>query len=67
MAVQVPESIAIGDAPPASKPQPKEEETESVGPVTEGLYEKKLTKEEKKKLAAEKCAAKKAAKEKAKS
>ena len=66
VAVQVPESIAIGEAPPASKPRPKEESSEPAGPVTDGLYERKLTKEEKKKLAAEKRAAKKAAKEKKK-
>ena len=67
VAVQVPESIAIGEAPPASKPRPKgEEEAAPAGPVTDGLFERKLTKEEKKKLAAEKRAAKKAAKEKKK-
>jgi hypothetical protein len=66
-AVQVPESIAIGEAPPASKPGPRVsfyiEEEAAPGPVTEPLYEKKLTKEEKKKLAVDKRAAKKAAKE----
>jgi tRNA-binding EMAP/Myf-like protein len=67
IAVQIPDSVAIGSAPPATKPRPNDgkeggEEVPS-GPVTEGLFEKKLTKEEKKKLAAEKRAAKKAAKE----
>ena len=73
IAVQIPDSIPIGSAPPATKPRPTNgsapaaaaagEEAPS-GPVTEGLlFERKLTKEEKKKLAAEKRAAKKAAKE----
>jgi tRNA-binding EMAP/Myf-like protein len=68
VAVQVPESMAIGSAPPATKPRPKGEAEASsseqqTGPVAEPLFEKKLTKEEKKKLANEKRAAKKAAKE----
>ena len=70
VAVQVPESIAIGEAPPATKPRPNDgggdAEAAPSGPVTDGLFERKLTKEEKKKLAAEKRAAKKAAKEKKK-
>lgn len=69
VAVQVDESFPVGVAPPSSKPRPKQQqETEApAGPVTDGLFERKLTKEEKKKLAAEKRAAKKAAKaEKAK-
>ena len=68
VAVQVPESIGVGEAPPASKPRPKGsgEETTPTGPITDGLFERKLTKEEKKKIAAEKRAAKKAAKEKKK-
>ena len=64
----MPKEFEIGSAPPASKPRPKEASVEEV-PQTEvkGLFEKKLTKEEKKKLAeerkkarAEKKAAKKA-------
>lgn len=63
IAVQIPESIEIGSAPPSSKPRPNEGMEEApTGPVTDGLFERKLTKEEKKKLAAEKRAAKKAAK-----
>mmetsp|Transcript_31946 Transcript_31946/g.48600 ORF Transcript_31946/g.48600 Transcript_31946/m.48600 type:complete len:172 (+) Transcript_31946:67-582(+) len=62
VAVQVPESVALGEAPPPSKPRPKEEESALTGPVQDGLFKPKLTKEEKKKLAAEKRAAKKAAK-----
>jgi hypothetical protein len=69
VAVQVPEGIVIGAAPPATKPRPggggdiAAEAAGDGGGGGEGLYEKKLTKEEKKKLAAEKRAAKKAAKE----
>jgi tRNA-binding EMAP/Myf-like protein len=64
IAVQIPESVEIGSAPPATKPRPNEGTEEAPsGPVTGGLFERKLTKEEKKKLAAEKRAAKKAAKE----
>jgi tRNA-binding EMAP/Myf-like protein len=71
IAVQIPDSIPIGSAPPATKPRPTNgsaaaaagEEAPS-GPVTEGLlFERKLTKEEKKKLAAGKREAKKAVKE----
>ena len=66
IAVQIPDDFPIGSTPPSSKPRPKgqQEEEVSAGPVTDGLYERKLTKEEKKKLAAEKRAAKKAAKAK---
>lgn len=70
VAVQIPESIAIGEAPPATKPRPNDgKQSEELPPPSagEGLYERKLTKEEKKKLAAEKRAAKKAAKEAKKS
>lgn len=67
IAVQVPESLDLGSSPPATKPRPNEgkgeEDLATAGPVTGGLFERKLTKEEKKKLAAEKRAAKKAAKE----
>ena len=73
IAVQIPDSIDIGSAPPATKPRPNDGSssegdasaatTTQTGPVETGLFERKLTKEEKKKLAAEKRAAKKAAKE----
>eukprot|EP00980_Cylindrotheca_fusiformis_P016304 scaffold4844_cov112-Cylindrotheca_fusiformis.AAC.2 len=65
VAVQLDDSFPVGSAPPDSKPRPKQQEQEELpaGPVTDGLFEKKLSKEEKKKLAAEKRAAKKAAKE----
>eukprot|EP00429_Kryptoperidinium_foliaceum_P008843 CAMPEP_0176009248 /NCGR_PEP_ID=MMETSP0120_2-20121206/4155_1 /TAXON_ID=160619 /ORGANISM="Kryptoperidinium foliaceum, Strain CCMP 1326" /LENGTH=158 /DNA_ID=CAMNT_0017342043 /DNA_START=128 /DNA_END=601 /DNA_ORIENTATION=- len=56
IAVQVPETLELGSPPPATKPRldaPQQEEAPS-GPVTGGLFERKLTKEEKKKLAAEK-------------
>lgn len=67
IAVQIPESIAIGSPPPATKPRPNDGQSSNAedapsGPVTGGLFERKLTKEEKKKLAAEKREAKKAAK-----
>ena len=67
LAVQIPESIEIGSSPPSSKPrvnfQQGEEKPPEQQPQVQGLYEKKLTKEEKKKLAEEKRKAKKAAKE----
>ena len=66
VAVQVPDDFDIGSPPPATKPRPKDSnntEASAAPPAGEGLYERKLTKEEKKKLAAEKRAAKKAAKE----
>lgn len=65
VAVQIDESFAVGSAPPASKPRPGgggQESEVPAGPVEDGLFERKLSKEEKKKLAAEKRAAKKAAK-----
>eukprot|EP00816_Leptocylindrus_hargravesii_P002620 CAMPEP_0196809882 /NCGR_PEP_ID=MMETSP1362-20130617/9753_1 /TAXON_ID=163516 /ORGANISM="Leptocylindrus danicus, Strain CCMP1856" /LENGTH=176 /DNA_ID=CAMNT_0042184701 /DNA_START=62 /DNA_END=592 /DNA_ORIENTATION=+ len=69
IAVQVPEHFELGAAPPSSKPRmdgggskPKED----IGPAAPGLFEKKLTKEEKKKLAEEKRKAKRAAKAAAK-
>jgi hypothetical protein len=52
VAVQVPDSVEIGSSPPASKPRPGqggEELPQSVG-AGPGLFEKKLSKEEKKKL-----------------
>lgn len=65
IAVQIPESFPLGSSPPPTKPRPNgpDAEADPSGPVTGGLFERKLTKEEKKKLAAEKRAAKKAAKE----
>eukprot|EP00934_Nitzschia_sp_Nitz4_P001352 Nitzschia sp. Nitz4//scaffold267_size26297//15387//15899//NITZ4_008269-RA/size26297-processed-gene-0.29-mRNA-1//-1//CDS//3329544905//1352//frame0 len=66
IAVQIPESIEIGSSPPATKPRPTDGQGDAgatpSGPVTDGLFERKLTKEEKKKLAAEKREARKAAK-----
>ena len=69
IAAQIPETVPIGSAPPATKPRPQQSEgsSESVaGGEVQGLFEKKLTKEEKKKIAEEKRKAKKAAKEAAK-
>mmetsp|Transcript_29212 Transcript_29212/g.62113 ORF Transcript_29212/g.62113 Transcript_29212/m.62113 type:complete len:180 (+) Transcript_29212:116-655(+) len=66
IAAQVPESCEPGMPPPTTKPgAPKSGSEESTIPAVEvkGLFEKKLTKEEKKKLADEKRKAKKAAKE----
>jgi len=66
IAAQIPESCEIGSPPPESKPRPggaaadaPQGEQEQV----QGLFEKKLTKEEKKKLAEERRKARKAAKE----
>ena len=58
------DSYEVGSAPPASKPRPKQQQQQqaSTEPVTNGLFERKLTKEEKKRLAAEKRAARKVAK-----
>jgi hypothetical protein len=64
IAAQIPESVAIGDAPPATKPRPGEtSDPPTPDAVVHGLYEKKLSKEEKKKLADEKRRARRAAKE----
>jgi len=65
IAAQVPSSFEPGDAPPKTKPGAPKCSGESTIPAVEvkGLYEKKLTKEEKKKLAEEKRKARKAAKE----
>jgi len=71
VAVQVPDYIAIGDPPPATKPRPdgsqqqpsSSEDASATVPAVQGLFEKKLTKEEKKKLAEERKKARKAAKE----
>lgn len=65
LAVQIPDDFDIGSAPPSSKPR-KGDETKSEGAAAskaEGLFEKKMTKEEKKKLAEEKRKARKTAKE----
>ena len=71
IAAQVPPEYSAGDAPPKSKPgapAAKSEAESGVGAVeVQGLFEKKLTKEEKKKLAEERRKAKKAAKEASKS
>mmetsp|Transcript_27813 Transcript_27813/g.50539 ORF Transcript_27813/g.50539 Transcript_27813/m.50539 type:complete len:113 (-) Transcript_27813:810-1148(-) len=68
VAAQVPSSFELGSAPPASKPRAEELIKASTEPEAEvkGLFEKKLTKEEKKRLAEEKRQARRAAKEKAK-
>lgn len=66
IAVQIPDGLDIGSAPPVSKPRKGGNEDTSVEedkPVEAGLFERKLTKEEKKKIAEEKRKAKKAAKE----
>ncbi len=66
IAAQVPDSFELGSAPPTSKPgAPPSSSSESAIPAVEvqGLFEKKLTKEEKKKLAEERKAARKSAKE----
>jgi hypothetical protein len=69
VAAQIPDSVDIGSAPPVTKPRSKtvvqfEKEKEPDVPAVEvkPLFEKKLTKEEKKKLAEEKRKARKAAK-----
>ena len=66
VAAQIPDTVPIGAAPPATKPRPggAAATTEPLpASTTEGLFEKKLSKEEKKKLAEEKRKARKAAKE----
>lgn len=66
VAAQIPDAVDIGSPPPDAKPRSdKAASLESdVPPVdVQPLFEKKLTKEEKKKLADEKRKAKKAAKE----
>jgi tRNA-binding EMAP/Myf-like protein len=64
VAVQIPESMELGSEPPSSKPRPGTEpiSSQETAGGHEGLFEKKLTKEEKKKIAEEKRKAKKAAK-----
>ena len=67
IAAQVPDSFDPGMPPPKTKPgAPKaygSEEASTPAVEVQGLFEKKLTKEEKKKLADEKRKARKAAKE----
>ena len=69
VAAQIPESVAIGESPPATKPRPggAGSATTATEPLpasnAEGLFEKKLSKEEKKKLTEERRKARKAAKE----
>eukprot|EP01083_Nonionella_stella_P085704 237708_1 len=73
IAVNLPDNFDIGSVPPSSKPrgngngngngESQSGGAESLGPVEPGLFEKKLSKEEKKKLAAERKAKRKAAKE----
>lgn len=69
IAVQVSEQFELGAAPPSNKPRMDggdSEEKEETGPAVPGLYEKKMSKDEKKKLAEEKRKAKRAAKAAAK-
>ena len=71
IAAQIPETVPIGSTPPATKPRGRQQQSESsseraAGGEVQGLFEKKLTKEEKKKIAEEKRKAKKAAKDAAK-
>jgi hypothetical protein len=66
VAAQIPDSVAIGDSPPESKPRSGKPTSEVEPPASaegQGLFEKKLSKEEKKRLAEEKRKAKRAAKE----
>jgi len=65
VAVQIPENVDLGSAPPSSKPRPGGEPATAAQEAGnhEGLFEKKMSKEEKKKIAEEKRRAKKAAKE----
>ena len=66
IAVNLPDSFACGDKPPSQKPRPGgnlDSPPVDDQPSAPGLFEKKLTKEEKKKLAAERKAKRKSAKE----
>ncbi|KAL3762524.1 hypothetical protein ACHAW5_008450 [Stephanodiscus triporus] len=64
IAVQVPESYAPGTSPPTTRPgAPDSSSVATSSAEAPGLFEKKLTKEEKKRLAEEKRKARKAAKE----
>ena len=65
IAAQIDPSVPIGAPPPLNKPRPQHNTAETALPESEveGLFAKKLTKEEKKKLAEEKKKARKAAKD----
>lgn len=65
VAAQMPESFEVGSAPPAQKPRldPSKTEDARAGAFSEGLFERKPTKEEKKRIAEERRNARKAAKE----
>lgn len=67
IAAQVPDSYELGSAPPTTKPgaPPRGGDASAAESAVEvkGLFEKKLSKEEKKKIAEERRKAKKAAKE----
>ena len=64
IAAQIPDAVELGLPPPSVKPRPGEPSAESApSQPIEGLFEKKLSKEEKKKLAEAKRLAKRAAKE----
>jgi tRNA-binding EMAP/Myf-like protein len=67
IAAQIDPSVPVGAPPPLNKPRPQNqnEKVETALPESQvqGLFEKKLSKEEKKKLAEEKKTARKAAKE----
>lgn len=67
IAAQIPDSFPLGSIPPPSKPRTDNTSTDVQSDIpsveVKPLFEKKLTKEEKKKLAEEKRKAKKAAKE----
>mmetsp|Transcript_19216 Transcript_19216/g.53530 ORF Transcript_19216/g.53530 Transcript_19216/m.53530 type:complete len:181 (-) Transcript_19216:318-860(-) len=65
IAVQMDDSLPLGSPPPGTKPRPKGDPTtttELPESNVEGLFKKKLTKEEKKKIAEERKAARKAKK-----
>lgn len=66
VAAQLPDYFEIGSSPPSEKPRPRKVEVEKIEtppPVEpQGLFEKKLTKEERKKLAEERRLARKAKK-----
>eukprot|EP00531_Pseudo-nitzschia_arenysensis_P013435 CAMPEP_0116127062 /NCGR_PEP_ID=MMETSP0329-20121206/6648_1 /TAXON_ID=697910 /ORGANISM="Pseudo-nitzschia arenysensis, Strain B593" /LENGTH=182 /DNA_ID=CAMNT_0003621153 /DNA_START=18 /DNA_END=566 /DNA_ORIENTATION=+ len=65
IAARMEDALALGSQPPSNKPRPggAAKKTELPESNVEGLFKKKLTKEEKKKLAEEKRKARKAAKE----
>ena len=65
IAAQIDESVPLGAQPPSHKPRPNNVKatTELPESTVEGLFKKKLTKEEKKKINDEKKKARKAAKE----